>query len=59
MIDDYIMGLKALLYLPTLPGMEAWNGQSPPTIKQQKGKPVIDIAGIVDKVKNQFLLLKF
>ncbi|GBM46661.1 Dihydropyrimidine dehydrogenase [NADP(+)] [Araneus ventricosus] len=48
-IDDYIMGLKALLYFQTLPHMEDWNGQSPPVIKQQKGKPIIDIEGIVHK----------
>ncbi|CAL1262347.1 unnamed protein product, partial [Larinioides sclopetarius] len=48
-IDDYTMGLKALLYFQTLPHMEDWNGQSPPVIKQQKGKPIIDIEGIVHK----------
>ncbi|GFS94713.1 dihydropyrimidine dehydrogenase [Nephila pilipes] len=48
-IDDYNMGLKALLYFQTLPHMINWNGQSPPTIKQQKGKPVVDIENIVHK----------
>ncbi|XP_030758990.1 dihydropyrimidine dehydrogenase [NADP(+)] isoform X2 [Sitophilus oryzae] len=38
LIKDYVTGLKALLYLDgQLPG---WNGQSPPTPKHQKGKPV-------------------
>ncbi|CAH0547960.1 unnamed protein product [Brassicogethes aeneus] len=38
LIDDYCTGLKALLYLDgRLPG---WDGQSPPTYKNQKGKPV-------------------
>lgn len=41
LIEDYITGLKAMLYLKNeLPN---WNGQSPPTIINQKGKPVIPI----------------
>uniref|UniRef100_A0A182Y4Z6 Dihydropyrimidine dehydrogenase [NADP(+)] n=1 Tax=Anopheles stephensi TaxID=30069 RepID=A0A182Y4Z6_ANOST len=41
-IEDYILGLKALLYLRANPPPEAlpWDGQSPPTAKLQKGKPV-------------------
>merc|ERR550519_781455 len=42
-VDDYITGLKALLYLSTLEGLEEWDGQSPPTLKTQKGKPVVAI----------------
>ncbi|XP_026728900.1 dihydropyrimidine dehydrogenase [NADP(+)] [Trichoplusia ni] len=38
-VDDYITGLKALLYLRSL-GLDGWLGQSPPTFKHQKGKPV-------------------
>ncbi|XP_013169290.1 PREDICTED: dihydropyrimidine dehydrogenase [NADP(+)] [Papilio xuthus] len=38
-VDDYITGLKALLYLRSL-GLDGWTGQSPPTHKHQKGKPV-------------------
>ncbi|KFM57333.1 Dihydropyrimidine dehydrogenase [NADP(+)], partial [Stegodyphus mimosarum] len=48
-IDDYVTGLKALLYLQSLPEFEEWDGQSPPTEKHQKGKPVLDIEGIVGK----------
>ncbi|GIY15422.1 dihydropyrimidine dehydrogenase [Caerostris extrusa] len=52
-IDDYTTGLKALLYLQTLPHTHDWNGQSPPTIKLQKGKPVIDIESVVhEKLPN-------
>ncbi|CAH1968195.1 unnamed protein product [Acanthoscelides obtectus] len=41
LIDDYCTGLKALLYLDgKFPG---WEGQSPPTFKHQKGKPVIPL----------------
>ena len=40
LIDDYITGLKALLYLKSLKQVEDWDGQSPPTFKHQKGKPV-------------------
>lgn len=42
-VDDYITGLKALLYLQTVEGLEEWDGQSPPTARTQKGKPVIDL----------------
>ncbi|XP_045772205.1 dihydropyrimidine dehydrogenase [NADP(+)] [Maniola jurtina] len=38
-IEDYVTGLKALLYLRSL-GLDGWTGQSPPTAKHQKGKPV-------------------
>ncbi|XP_058443481.1 dihydropyrimidine dehydrogenase [NADP(+)] [Malaya genurostris] len=41
-IEDYITGLKALLFLKanSPPESLSWNGQSPPTQKLQKGKPV-------------------
>ncbi|CAG4990690.1 unnamed protein product [Colias eurytheme] len=38
-VEDYITGLKALLYLRSK-GLDGWIGQSPPTFKHQKGKPV-------------------
>ncbi|CAB3224409.1 unnamed protein product [Arctia plantaginis] len=38
-VEDYITGLKALLYLRSV-GQFGWLGQSPPTFKHQKGKPV-------------------
>lgn len=41
LIDDYITGLKALLYLKNLKQLKNWDGQSPPTFKHQKGKPVV------------------
>ncbi|XP_012284888.1 dihydropyrimidine dehydrogenase [NADP(+)] [Orussus abietinus] len=40
LIEDYVTGLKALLYLKSLEQVNDWDGQSPPTIKHQKGKPV-------------------
>jgi len=40
LVDDYVSGLKALLYLQSL-GLEGWQGQSPPTPKHQRGKPVM------------------
>ncbi|XP_054014586.1 dihydropyrimidine dehydrogenase [NADP(+)] [Hylaeus anthracinus] len=40
LIDDYVTGLKALLYLKSLRQVKDWDGQSPPTFKHQKGKPV-------------------
>ncbi|CAF1037366.1 unnamed protein product, partial [Didymodactylos carnosus] len=39
LIDDYVTGLQALLYLKSL-GLEGWDGQSPPTPKHQKGKAI-------------------
>lgn len=39
LIDDYLTGLKALLYLDQR--LIGWEGQSPPTFKHQKGKPVL------------------
>lgn len=48
LIDDYITGLQALLYLKSL-GLEGWEGQSPPTPKHQKGKTILvkDLVGSV------------
>merc|ERR1719346_326049 len=39
-IDDYTTGLKTLLYLQSIEELKAWNGQSPPTARTYKGKPV-------------------
>ncbi|XP_048482969.1 dihydropyrimidine dehydrogenase [NADP(+)] isoform X3 [Plutella xylostella] len=52
-IDDYCTGLKALLYLRSL-GLDGWNGQSPPTVKHQKGKPVQTLYGDDGKVLAHF-----
>lgn len=41
LIDDYVTGLKTLLYLLALEHTSTWEGQSPPTFKHQKGKPVL------------------
>jgi len=38
-VEDYIVGLQALLYLQSL-GLAGWEGQSPPTSQHQRGKPV-------------------
>lgn len=48
-VDDYITGLKALLYLKGTNELKDWDGQSPPTPVHQKGKPVYPIK-IDDKV---------
>lgn len=44
-IDDYITGLKTLLYMKSIEELKDWDGQSQPTIPHQLGKPVIDLAG--------------
>lgn len=47
-IEDYCVGLKTLLYLKSLE-LENWDGQSPPTLKHQKGKPVPRLEDLVGK----------
>ncbi|XP_076321600.1 dihydropyrimidine dehydrogenase [NADP(+)]-like isoform X2 [Tachypleus tridentatus] len=39
-IDDYVTGLKANMYLKSLETTMKWNFQSPPTPRHQKGKPI-------------------
>ncbi|XP_078074940.1 dihydropyrimidine dehydrogenase [NADP(+)]-like [Mustelus asterias] len=46
LIDDYCTGLKTLLYLKSIEELQNWDGQSPPTMSHQKGKPVPKIAGL-------------
>ncbi|XP_005797190.1 dihydropyrimidine dehydrogenase [NADP(+)] [Xiphophorus maculatus] len=48
LIEDYCVGLKALLYLKSLE-LKDWDGQSPPTEKHQKGKPVLKLGDLVGK----------
>merc|ERR1712066_695331 len=43
LIEDYVIGLKTLLYMQTLEGVDDWDGQSPPTLRTYKGKPVVDL----------------
>jgi dihydropyrimidine dehydrogenase (NADP+) len=43
LVDDYISGLKTLLYMQTFEGVDDWDGQSPPTARTYKGKPVVDL----------------
>lgn len=40
LINDYVTGLKTLLYLSKVEPLKSWNGQSPPTLAHQKGKVV-------------------
>lgn len=49
-IDDYITGLKCLLYLRSLE-LAGWDGQSPPTPAHQLGKPVPAVKDIIGKVR--------
>ncbi|XP_045158402.2 dihydropyrimidine dehydrogenase [NADP(+)]-like [Mercenaria mercenaria] len=49
LIDDYVTGLKALLYLNSLDDMSNWDGQSPPTVKHQQGKPVPKLNELIGK----------
>uniref|UniRef100_A0A3B4UN27 Dihydropyrimidine dehydrogenase [NADP(+)] n=1 Tax=Seriola dumerili TaxID=41447 RepID=A0A3B4UN27_SERDU len=47
-IEDYCLGLKTLLYLKSLE-LKDWDGQSPPTERHQKGKPVPRLEELVGK----------
>ena len=42
-------GLKALLYLKSME-LKDWDGQSPPTERHQKGKPVPRLEDLVGQV---------
>lgn len=42
-IQDYTTGLQALLYMKGRSDLNAWNGQSPPVFKNQKGKAVLPL----------------
>ncbi|XP_049621625.1 dihydropyrimidine dehydrogenase [NADP(+)] [Suncus etruscus] len=48
-IEDYCTGLKALLYLKSIEELQDWDGQSPATVRHQKGKPVPHIAELTGK----------
>ncbi|CAI5642265.1 unnamed protein product [Oreochromis niloticus] len=48
LIEDYCVGLKALLYLKSLE-LKDWDGQSPPTERHQKGKPAPRLESLVGK----------
>lgn len=40
-INDYTVGLQALMYLKARPDLVGWDGQSEPTPKHQRGKKVV------------------
>jgi len=48
-IDDYISGLKTLLYLKSMSDFVEWDGQSPPTARTYRGKNVVSLQSVVDK----------
>ncbi|XP_036441571.1 dihydropyrimidine dehydrogenase a, tandem duplicate 1 [Colossoma macropomum] len=48
-IEDYCVGLKTLLYLKSIEELQDWDGQSPPTIRHQQGKPVPTLEELVGK----------
>ena len=50
LIEDYVTGLKTLLYLESIGAFEDWDGQSPPTARHQKGKQVPKVSDMVGKV---------
>ena len=50
-VDDYIVSLKALIYLRSLENLKDWDGQSPPVLRHQKGKPLPQLATVIDQVR--------
>ncbi|CAL4059259.1 unnamed protein product, partial [Meganyctiphanes norvegica] len=48
-VEDYILGLKALLYLRTLQSTKEWQGQSPVTPRHQLGKPILQLQEVIGK----------
>ncbi|XP_048353497.1 dihydropyrimidine dehydrogenase [NADP(+)] [Sphaerodactylus townsendi] len=48
-IEDYCTGLRALLYLQSIEELQDWDGQSSPTTRLQKGKPVPKIIDLMGK----------
>ena len=54
MIEDYITGLKALLYLQSREDLAEWDGQSAPTPRHFLGKPVPKVADIIGQVSKPF-----
>ncbi|XP_023660318.2 dihydropyrimidine dehydrogenase [NADP(+)] [Paramormyrops kingsleyae] len=48
-IEDYCLGLKALLYLKSTEELSGWDGQSPPTFRHQKGKMVPKVNELLGK----------
>ena len=52
-VDDYITGLKALLYLKSMEQFKDWNGQAPPTPKHQKGK-ILQVNDIIGQVGGKY-----
>lgn len=53
LIDDYCSGLRALLYLRSIESLKDWLGQSPPTQRHQKGKPVVTLKDANGKVMSK------
>eukprot|EP00118_Oscarella_pearsei_P000664 m.5504 g.5504 ORF g.5504 m.5504 type:complete len:1023 (+) comp13357_c0_seq1:58-3126(+) len=49
LVEDYCVGLKSLLYLRSIGELADWDGQSLPTVRHQKGKPVPELKDLVGK----------
>ena len=54
-VQDYISGLKTLLYLKSLE-LDGWDGQSVPTPVHQLGKPVVRMKDTLGKVSGAISL---
>lgn len=54
-IEDYVTGLKCLLYMESCKDFDNWDGQSAPTVKHQKGKPVPRVIDQIGKVSGKII----
>ena len=60
-IQDYISGLQCLLYMESCEEFRGWDGQSEPTVRHQKGKPVTTgtkVGEVIGKYVGLFVCLK-
>jgi len=56
LIDDYVTGLKTLLYVRSIEQLKHWDGQSKPPPAPQLGKPVIRLHEVLGSVRNKIFV---
>lgn len=55
LVEDYVTGLKALLYLQAIDELAEWDGQCPPTAKHQRGKVITPkLKAVIGKALPEF-----
>ena len=46
------------MYLKSIDNLKGWDGQSPPTLRHQVGKPVPQLETVIDQVNLNHVILK-